>query len=422
MSVFFLIILILHILFYGACCFLIMRRKTFTSISIRSPFLLICNNLCCFFMSLIIIINKLHNEEENNISIKYISGFYYIFQFLMILSFCLRTQRIINCCIINPTEKIMANQKYVNTNLLQEKYFFRLMLIFLCFFVIILFLIDIIIQFPLTFSFIDNNYSKRGVQNVLVWMVINFMEQLALITYLYNICVNKLKQKLRLELFAFIIIFFIHTNLVSIADFRRLITGTTKSNNFIIGITLLVNFLYLMINGFLPIALTYSYHFSTSYYYTPQLINNLFLFLSNEICYKEFKNYFNKAQNSKGCLYLELYSDIMNYKLGFTLKVSTEEGYQEAEEIYNTYFKPDTYENIIEKNVIEKIRQLSPQLEKNVYKTEFFDDALKFVYDELNKLFLEFKKTDKFKEILNELYLNSSIQCKMCFNGLVNKF
>ena len=51
-----------------------------------------------------------------------------------------------------------------------------------------------------------------------------------------------------------------------------------------------------------------------------------------------------------------------------------------------------------------------------------FDDALQYCFTELGKLFNEFRKTDKFKELYEEFYITSYIQCKMCNVGLINKF
>ena len=52
-------LLIFNCLVYGLCCLLIIKRKTFTYISIRSPTLLLITNFSNFLMSLTIIIYKL---------------------------------------------------------------------------------------------------------------------------------------------------------------------------------------------------------------------------------------------------------------------------------------------------------------------------------------------------------------------------
>ena len=56
----FIILLIVNLILYGLCCFLILRRKSFTCISIRSPRLLILNNIGNFF------IKSMNNRDYNN--------------------------------------------------------------------------------------------------------------------------------------------------------------------------------------------------------------------------------------------------------------------------------------------------------------------------------------------------------------------
>ena len=67
MFVIWLILLIFNIFFYGACIMLIIKRKNFTSISIRSPNLLILNNIGNLFMSIIIIISKFFKDKNGEI-------------------------------------------------------------------------------------------------------------------------------------------------------------------------------------------------------------------------------------------------------------------------------------------------------------------------------------------------------------------
>ena len=61
------ILLVFNFLIYGLCCFVINKRKIFTCISIRSPYLLILNILGNFFMSVIIIVTKyLKNDQKKS--------------------------------------------------------------------------------------------------------------------------------------------------------------------------------------------------------------------------------------------------------------------------------------------------------------------------------------------------------------------
>lgn len=421
MSVLYLILLIFTILIFGLCCVVIIKRKNYTSIAIRSPTLLLFNILGCFFSSLIIIIYKMA-DGENKDSIKYLTGFYYLFHFLMIMSFFLRLHRIIKCCQINPDEKISVKQKYSSRKFVQEKYLFKILLIWLGIFLIVLIIVGLIFKNPFTFIFIDNDYNKYGKAKLIIWIILNFLEQIILMTYAYNIFVHIVKQKLRFELMAYIIILIIYSNIVTFADYKRLNEEENKYNELAIILTIIANFLFLLLNAIIPIGLSYTYRTSTGYYLTPQLLNNLYLFLSNESCFNSFKNYLKIKKNANGLLFLNIYTDIMNYKLGFILKVESNEGFREAREIFNKYFSPIKYEGQIDGNILANIRKSCQSLEQNVFTSELFDEGLKYVFNELKKIFVNYKRSMEYTELKNDVYLNSSIECKMYTMGLANKF
>ena len=173
-------------------------------------------------------------------------------------------------------------------------------------------------------------------------------------------------------------------------------------------------------HGILPIIISYSYKYSIAYHFTPKLLNNLYLFLSNETCYKIFSDYLNEINNGK--IYLKIYTCIMNYKLGFVLKIETENEFQEARNLYNTYFANNELDAIIGKEVVGKVKNECKTLDNNMCTPEMFDCALLSVFNELGKLFNDFRKTSKYRELYEELYLTSYIQCKMCNTGLLDKF
>ena len=123
----------LDFLIYGFCCIMIIKRKNFTSISIRSPTLLLSTILSNFFMKIIIDLYKIFEKNE-------ISSFYYIFRFIMILSMILRYQRILICCGIDSLsreeEKKKKKQYKEKKYLYHEKYYVRILLIgFVLFFI-----------------------------------------------------------------------------------------------------------------------------------------------------------------------------------------------------------------------------------------------------------------------------------------------
>ena len=84
-----------------------------------------------------------------------------------------------------------------------------------------------------------------------------------------------------------------------------------------------------------------------NYHFTFKLMNNLYLFLTNETCYKSFNNFLinknnelklNNEKENNGYFYLKLYTHIMKYKLDFVLNKDPEQLFNEAVILYNTFF------------------------------------------------------------------------------------
>ena len=422
MFVIWLILLIFNIFFYGACIMLIMKRKNFTSISIRSPNLLILNNIGNLFMSIIIIISKFFKDKngENNKGKKIVSMFYYLTNFLMIIPFCLRFHRLIKCCAIYENEKrdtqIFSKKKYSY----EEKYYIKYTFIIFGILFLILVISDIPLKlddaFTVNFLFLKNDKSLETAKRI-IWMIINFIEHIILLTFAYKICIYRLKQKLRFEIISSFIIWFLYSNTVSYLE-----SPDENHDNIIIYISLGFCYLFLILNAIIPVLISYSYHYSIGYHFTSNLMNNLYLFLSDAYCYKIFANYLNELQGN-GLYYLKMYTQIINYKLGFKLKIDNEQGFLEACSIRDKYFNNLNIEIILPKEIVDKIKKDCQELDNNNHFTEdMYDEALQYCYNELINFFNDFKNTDKFKKIYEDYYISSYIYCKMHNVGLINKF
>lgn len=418
MGIWWLILLIFNVLFYGACCFVLMKRSSFTSISIRSPKLLILNNLGNFFMSIILIIPNIFDDNNSR---KISSLFYYLTNLLLVVPFCLRFQRIVKCCDIKSDERLDLQELYNKRQLYEENYYIKFTLIAFIILTIILIVLDCItFNDPFTPNFLYR-YTNAGnifKIKVIIWQVICFIEHIIILTYVYKIFVNKLKQKLRFEIISFFIIWFIYTNIVSLLEEPD---KNKENDELITYISLGVCYLFLLLNAVLPILISFSYKYSTCYHFTPKLMNNLYLFLSNENCYKQFSNYLN-GLNGNASYYLKLYTQIMNYKLGFKLKIDNNQGFLEASAIRDEHFNNVNADGKLSKEVFDNVKKECEGLNNNHFTEDMFDDALQYSFNELGKYFNDFRKTDSFKELYEEFYLTSYIQCKMCNVGLINKF
>lgn len=402
---FWIIVIFFNCLVYAVCCLLIIKRKAYTYISIRSPTLLLMTNFCNFLMSITLVIFNLTK-------VNFFSIFFYIFRLLMFVSIIMRYERILSCFTINI--KKFYNKRY----LLQEKFYVRISLLSFFIFFIIIMIINFIAKhcfeiFNLSNNSINNNFVKP---QMYIWVLFNFLEQSIIITYISRIYNRKLKFLLSLELYIIFLVSVFYSNYTSLIYLNK----SKNDNSDVIIISLIILYIYLILNGLMPIIMSFFSTVNISYYYTPKLLNNLYLFLANEQCYKAFNDFLLEKGNSS--FYLKLYTYIMKFKLDTALNVDRNQRVNEAKEIYNNYLNKETTSQLIREEVLIKVRDKCKLIQLNSFNNEMFDDALQFVFEELNKKFAEYKKTDEFNELLEEINLYSFIQCKMCNIGLINKY
>ena len=413
-NIIWIIIIIFNTLVYGICCLLIIKRKNFTAISIRSPTLLLCTILSNFIMTVTLILHKI---IDNN----FISIFYYIFRIMMTISIFLRNERILSCFKYNSdkfnTGEIM--EKFtLKRYLLLEKLYVKIFIgLFLLFFIGIIITESIGIScFELFFtSDIKENVESYKSQ-MYVWISLNFLENIVIMTYIFRFWNKTIKFILKKELYIILFVLFVYSNYISFCNLYQ----KYDDSKFIL-ISLVFLYIFLLLNGYLPIFSSFFYKNILSYRFTPKLMNNFYLFLTNKECYKAFYVYlFKRGDNSASSL--KLYTHIMKFKLDIVLKVNNEQILREARVIYNRYFKHEGDSIYVTQDILIKIRSNCEILKSGLYKEDLFDDGLKYVYSLLNIRFNEFNKTDEFKELYDTIEINSLVHCKMCNTGLINKF
>ena len=429
-AIFWWILFVIDFIIYGLCCIIIIKRKNYTSVSIRSPTLLLISILSNFFMNIIIILYQIF--KSNNIS-----SFYYLFRLTMILSMILRYERIIICCRIdklNKVEEELDKKQYTEKKYLyHEKFYVRILVVVFILFLIVMIIIKFSdikeVEFFYCFNYIYKFEKKNEFlfqPQMLGWVIWNFIEQFIMITYLFRIFNKYIKEKIKTELLSFFILWYVYSVICTLMNYFTKKFGLSdegKINLIIIIISLSFHYICLFINGYLPIILSYTYKTAISYHFSPKLMNNLYLFLTNEVCYDAFSNYLIKTNNNKGIIYLKMYTHIMKYKLSFVLNINKDIGLNDANEIYNTYFAPNSlYENQIDGGILQKVRNECQMLENNTFTPDLFDDALQSIFNELNRRFVVFHKTREYRELYEKIKLESYIQCKLCNTGLINKY
>ena len=399
------IIIASNILIYGLCCFLIYKRKQFSGISVRSPMLLLCTNISNFAMSMIILLHKLF--ESNILSI-----FYYLFRLMMMIAFFLRYERILTCFKYNSDKfNIKLNiEKFAEKRyLLQEKYYVKIY-IGLC-------LIIELVGVP-CFELFYNSYNINNdsyKSQLYIWLFLNFFELTIIMTYIFRLYPKKIRFLLKKELYFSFLFLFIYFNYTSFSNLYYEYNDTEFT-----FISLISLYIFLILNGFIPIFATFWYKKFLSYQFTPKLMNNLYIFLTDKDNYRAFHAYLINI-NDNSIFFLKLYTHIMKYKLDIKLNFNNEIILREAKDIYNKYFNEEK-ELIISQDILIKIRNECEILKEDRVREDLFDEGLKYSYDKLNIIFNDFIKTYKFKELYEDVEIKTLVQCKMCNTGLINKF
>ena len=232
--------------------------------------------------------------------------------------------------------------------------------------------------------------------------------------YLFN---DGVKQKIKFEIISFLIFWFIYWNLINWIYFSKDDKENKKFYSFIISLVIL--YICLFLNGLFPIILSFSYTKSIPYLFHPNLMNDLYLFLTNEECYNAYSDFLYKKYK-EDLFYLNIYSHILKYKLLFFSNESNDMINDELNEIYHKYFEKNDLETKFSKDIISDIRRNY----ENVFaqKNEIFDSAFIMCFKQLGIRFSEFKNTKEFQNLYEYLNLLSYIQCKMSNIGLINKF
>ena len=380
----------LNTIIYGFICIMILKKKEFTPISIRSSILLLSNNFLSFLATTSIIF---HNDNDLN---EYYNTFFllfFIFQSSMMVSFFLRSQKVIECCRIRLDEKNDVQRFYKKRYLFQEPFYVKILFISMIGLSLIWTLIIKILKY-------DRDY---------IFTIFIFIELLILVTYSYKILKSYVGEAIHLEIILFLFSWFISWNL-----------GSFFSNNIIL-ILFVSMYSSLIINGFIPLYMIKKNQKSFAFKYNSKLMNNLYLFLLNEETYHVFLKYI-KTFNKKEISYLVIYTEIMKYKYDFDLEEDNETLINEAQYIFNTYFSNETYKDKFSDNVLSTIRERGNNLIEVENKKDMFDEVLIVCYEELLRIFEEFKKSTHFQILGDKIHFNDYIHCKMSNIGMINRY
>jgi hypothetical protein len=391
--------LTINTLIYGIVCFIILRKKNYSLITIRSPVLLLLNNFFAFLTTTCVIILL----YEANMGIQQlIYTLFFIFQSGMMICFFLRSHRIIDCCSIRTEQRQDIQKFYKKKESLKQPYYLKILLICLIVIGIIFFLC----------IYLLNWNTPTNLNNI--WQILIFIELIVLLNYNYQILNIYVEEGIHFEIIMFLFTWFISWDIKAFFFEDSLLP---------ILITL---YFSLLLNGFTPLFMIILNKKNIGFKYNPVLLNNLYLLLSNEYTYIIFYKYI-EIHSNKDLIYLTIYTEIIKFKLEYNLNDVKDQNNipifnESARYIYNTYFANDNYKNKFSDNLINSLREKENELNTNSNKKNLFDGILLACYDELLRIFEEFKKTRQFQKLKNNLSFTNYINTKLINLGMIDKY
>ena len=397
---------------YMTICLLIIRNQKFSSLSIRSPILLNMNILFLFLTQ-----TSLLFESE------FFKSIFYFCQIPIFLSFFVRFLRIYFCV---KTPSLTTSKQHFQAKASYYTQQFYMKFLFLIILLIIGVLIIIIFSNGNLVLTIASLLKKKQQFQINFWIIVNWIELMMLFTGNYLLYSYPIFHFVKIEYFIFTCLWIGFNYVITFCDLRKQEgNGVNNDSDTVTWIVFCFQYCIFILIGIVPYLLTKFPQVNFAYFYTQGLSDNLFLFLSNEKCYKLFLEFLKGSE--KEVMYLQLYTHIMNFKLEYdSNEKNGENNCQLLNRIVELYFNDDgiNYLKTIDTELWAIGQNVKSKFNENLdlnKKQECLDEVLKYVFEQLLGLFNEFKTTVDFCSLIDYLKLNSFIQCKMINVGLLNK-
>lgn len=428
------IILSINFLIYGLSLFFILKFKSNKVFSIRSPLLLLLNNLGGFLMSTTIIFYHIVSNNDNlnqSLFCKTLPNNYIIFNCILFISFALRYHRLISTCTFQESESEIRDISYIikNQNTLVETFYAKIF--FTCIILISFFSIIISITSP-SYSISPYQFDECHILNIsnsqylsLCWITIGFFENILLIYFCSLIIFNKkLNLGVRNELIIFTIIWFIQH--ILLRSFEKDIGLLPYNSYYLSLIHILFLWICLFLNSYLPLIYIFKQRTKIEYSINTEILKNLYVFLSNQRCVFNFIDYLKsiseKSIKNKAFFTLTLYTDLLSYRLYFTI----EEDYQKilfySKRITDKYFiHPDDYlRSLISDSLINKLSYYS-NINKMEMFLEQFDEVIHACFLYLNIHFNLYIQSRFFKILEEEITTEQNTKEALFSVGLIER-
>ena len=418
----YLILFIINLLFYLLSFLLVFQQINYSSLSIRSPKLILLSSLSSFLSTSSLITYEFLDDFSNITNYhflfcNFIPFCFLILHFIQFVSIIFRIHRIIQCCSVNTfilhNTKSKAKTFFTKRFLIQQKFYIRLftLIIGIIFIVIGLFFLSENGKVVMPFHFIScpsyGNYSNM-LSSLKIRNIIFLIEGIAIITYIYKLYFTHLKFVIKIEFIMQLVSIFMYFHIVKyVFDILSVSFHSTTV------IVLCFNYFNTLCNSYVPFIYSVVDKVKLNYHFNPKLTSNLYLFLSDEICYYSFSNMM--KSNPTDNFYICLYTQIMKFKYKYSLEANFYKILDDAKDLFEKYFSSKANNTYMGDELLGRIRSSCEKLiAQNECKFEMFDDALVNVYAYLESRLNEYRKTDEYQTLADELNLNAYLQQKMC--------
>eukprot|EP00340_Litonotus_pictus_P003685 CAMPEP_0170516588 /NCGR_PEP_ID=MMETSP0209-20121228/2766_1 /TAXON_ID=665100 ORGANISM="Litonotus pictus, Strain P1" /NCGR_SAMPLE_ID=MMETSP0209 /ASSEMBLY_ACC=CAM_ASM_000301 /LENGTH=168 /DNA_ID=CAMNT_0010801527 /DNA_START=820 /DNA_END=1326 /DNA_ORIENTATION=+ len=167
-----------------------------------------------------------------------------------------------------------------------------------------------------------------------------------------------------------------------------------------------------------------------SYELAPEQLDNFYLFLTSEKCFKRFYYYLLQRKDSlfersKSLLSLELFTKIQSFRLYFTLEEDYFKVLDFAKALCVKYFIQPEREllSLLNSSSQRELKdQIDTAMNKNEVYLEHFDFVMVECYQCLIKHFHRFKHSKTYEDLVLKFYINNCVQDSLINVGLIDRY
>ena len=404
--------------------------------SMRSSNLMIITNALIFFSIATYVLNDiLYDEYKGNDNLRYISTFYSLFQIGIFISLTMRYFRLFLSC-RNPEDSQNVQYNLFETKYYHYEYFYVRLIAVSILLAIIASLVNYFVGNKNVGMFIyeiEFNKNNNGIDGFFYfWIIFSFLQTATFTTFDLLISKTHLNPDVYISQEISLVAFVNYIYSLSIGLSFLINHEVLEKDNFIKGTITLIPLIYNLLIYFIVIALPFLYGVFNStviiYDLPGELCESLYLFLTKEKCFDAFHNYLktnndiirNQNDREKGVFLLDLLICIFKFRLLVTNNESRTLIAEEINNIRMNYLERGDLNNYLDKNLVQETIDLCTRyVNSNTLRANIFDKVAAEAYQFLDNKFKNFKASELFNKLKNELTEETNIRCKLTNFGLI---